>query len=127
MNTETMDYYMANTLHYDAWPICDLHFRAPPVYGLETVDNELILECNHHALLENDPQRFCLDDAITESSRLGIDWVIRWVGHNVDCTILPSQSLLAEAYNAVSQCMSVRRPIGIKAPTIIDYVHGFLG
>lgn len=106
VDVQPMDYDVGDFLNSYAWPVRNLNISPPPVNSLEALHHELILELDHHVSLENDPQRFGLDDAVTERSRLWAGRIVRWVGYHVDCTVRASKCGLAETHRAVGQCLA---------------------
>ena len=121
-----MDYDMVHLLYPDAWPIGDRHLGPPPVDGLEAVHEELALKSNDHVLLEDYPQRLCLDGTVAEGAWLRVRGVVGGVGDRIDCSIFPSQRTLAKAHSAVGQEFTVGCPSRIATPTSIDLVHDLL-
>jgi len=100
-----------------------MHVAASAVQGLEAVHDELLLQLNHHVLLEDDPQRLILDDAIAQCAGGRIHHVVvAVVGNHIDPTVLPSHGIPPESDCTVSQALSVGRPVGVASPAVVDRV-----
>lgn len=46
-----------------------MHIGATAIHGLVAIEDELVLELDHHARLEDDPEGLVLDDRVAEGAR----------------------------------------------------------
>lgn len=127
MDANTMYDHVANMLHCYARAVSNFHFCPSPIYGFVTIYHQLIVELDHHALSENNPQWFGLDHAVTERSRLRFRRVVGRVRDHVHRAGFPSDGIPAEPHRAVGQGAAVGGPIGLTSPTRIYRVHGLVG
>lgn len=73
--------------------------------------------------MKNNPERLGLDDSVAQSARLRIDGVIvTGIGNDIKPPVLTSNGVFAKSNCAVSQSLSVVNPIGITAPTVVNWV-----
>jgi len=126
MNANPMNNNMANVLYRNARPIGDLHFGSSPIYGLEAVNHQLILQSDNHVPGENDPQWLCLDHTISKCAGFWVNRVVGRAGDDVYGAILASDGGFTEAHGAIRQGTAVGIPMRVFAPARVYNVHDFL-
>ncbi|ERN09135.1 hypothetical protein AMTR_s00014p00175360 [Amborella trichopoda] len=123
MQPKAKDDHMANTLDGDAGTICNVDACSTPINGLITVHDELILKCDDHVMTKYYPQRFSLDDTVAQRAGLGVDRVIRGVGHSIYTAIAASKCATTEAYAAVSKGSTEDSPIRVSTLATVDLIE----
>ena len=125
VNVDAVDDDVAHVLQGHAAPAGDVHIGSSPVYGLEAVDDELVLEFDEHVGGEGNPQGLSLDHSVPESARSGVDGVlVGGVGDHIELTALAAHSVLAEPNAAVGEALPVVLPVGVTPPAVVNGVTG---
>lgn len=117
VDANTMYDHMANMLYSYARAVSNFHFCPSPIYGFVAIYHQLIVELDHHALSEYNPQRFGLDHAVPERAGLRVGRVVGRVRDDVRGPGFPSDGIPAEPHRAVGQGAAVGGPIGLTSPT----------
>ena len=125
VNVHVVYDHIAHGLKGDAPGARDVDVRAAAVHGLVAVEDELVLELDHHVRLEDDPQGLVLDDRVAEGARDRVGRVpVRGVRYYIVTASFPAQSGPAEANCAIGQALAVGAPIRVAAPAVVDGVSG---
>ena len=123
MDVKPMDDDVAHELRGDARSARDVHGNAAPIDRLERVHQQFFLELDGHVASEDDPEWLLFYDGVSEGTRFGCNSiVVAGVGDDVDFAVPSADGILAEADRAVGKPLSVRRPVGITPPAVVNGV-----
>ncbi len=122
VDMESVHNDVGNVLQRQACSTRDVHVSSASIQCFPAVDNELLLERDHHVVCEDYPQRLGLNHAPSQRPVCGVRGVITGICHHVDCTIAASDGVLAESDCAVCQRLTVLFPVGIACPAVVDWV-----
>jgi len=124
VDVQVVDDHVPGQLHRDAGAVGDVHLRAAPVDGLVAAHQQLLRELDDHRLGEDDPQRAWLDHAPPERPRPRVHHVaVAGIRHDVDRTAEAAGGRLPETPGAPGQTETVRRPVVLAAPALVDRVR----
>lgn len=125
VDLDVVDDYMGDVLNGETTVAGDLDVSATAVDGFVTVDDQFVPEVDEHVGGEDDPERFGLDDGVTEGAW---GWVGRvsvgGVGDYVDLAAFSAEGSMAEADGAVGQALPVIGPVRVAPPAVVNGVSG---
>lgn len=125
VDLEAMDDHIADVLDGNAGAVGDVDGDAAAVDGLVAGHEQLLVEPDHHAPGEDDPEWARLDDGVAERPRLRVHHVVvGGVGDDVDLAALPALRLVPEPEAAVRQPEPVVSPVRVAPPAPVDRVGG---
>ena len=125
MDVKSMDDDVGDELNGDARTVGDMNIVTATIYSLETVHDQLLLEGDDHVALEDDPERYILDDSVAESARLRVDRVVvAGVVDHVESTVTPADGVATEPDSAVREPLSILVPVRVAPPAVINRVPG---
>lgn len=126
VDMNSMNDNIGHILNCNASSICYMNIGTSTINSLITVHDKLLLELNNHIFLENNPERFGLNNSVPQSARSRIDRVIViWICNYIKSAILTSNGVFAKSDGTISQSLSVVNPVRITTPTVIDGVPRF--
>lgn len=123
MDVDSVDDDVGNILDGDTCTISNVDVRATPIYGLEAVHYEFLLEGDHHITLEHDPEWPVLDHCMPKGAWLWVDRIIvAGIGDSVEASIAPTYCIAPEPNTAISQPLAVAVPICVTAPAVVNRI-----
>ncbi|CAO2831932.1 unnamed protein product [Amaranthus hypochondriacus] len=123
MDMNAMDDDVSHVLNCDASSVSNVNVGSTSINCLEAVHYKLFLQFNHHVTLENNPERFFLDDCMTKGPWPGVNWVIiTRVCNDIEATIFATNSIPSKSNTTVSQAFTVFVPVGITTPAVINRI-----
>ena len=123
MDMKAMDDDIGDVLYGNATPISNVDIDTTAIDGLEAVHDELLLKSDHHVPLEHYPQGFVLDDSVAQCARAGgYSIIVARVSHDIETTVTATNGIASKANTTVSEAFAIGLPIGVTAPTIINWV-----
>ena len=123
VDVDAVDDDVADVLEGDAAAAGDVDVGAAAVDGLEAVDDELVLEFDHHVAGEGDPEGVGLDHSVPEGARSWVDGVpVGGVGDDVEPAALAAHGVPTEPNAAVGEALPVVCPVGVAPPAVVDGV-----
>lgn len=94
---DAVDDHVLHELDGDAGAVGDVDGGAAAVDGLVARHDQLLVQPDHHAALEDDPQRLQLDHGVAEGPRLRVHHVVVGVvGDHVDLPAFPALGVAPE-------------------------------
>lgn len=97
MYVQAMDNNVGHVLYSNAWPPGNVHICATAVDRLERIHDQLLLQLDHHAAFENDPQWLVLDHSVPKSAGFGVHRVaVTGVCHHIYFSIPSANGMLSK-------------------------------
>ncbi|MED6218159.1 hypothetical protein PIB30_024341 [Stylosanthes scabra] len=125
VDVDAVDDNIGDVLDGNACTVGDMDVDAAAVDCLEAVHDELLLQCDHHVVLEHDPQGPVLDHAITEGAGLRVhSVVVGGVCDDVVAAVAASDCIVAKANGAGGEAFASEVPAVVAAPAVVDRVAG---
>lgn len=121
MDVKTMNYNIRDKLNSDACSISNVDIDPPTINCFEAIRDELLLQCNHHVSLEHNPERFVLNDSVSQSPRFGVDRIIiTRVSDHIEASITTPNCISPKANTTVCKALTVPVPIVVTTPAVIN-------
>lgn len=120
-----MDNNIGHKLDCEASTISNVNIGPTSINCLETIHNQLLFQLNHHVSFEHNPERFVLDDGMSQSTRLWVDRVVvAGVSDNIKSTVTASDGVSAKANATICETFAILLPIGVATPAVINRIAG---